>query len=72
MALGQENEVIIAKINWLSNKGNDKAYGLMVVYIIKESDIRRLLEDKYFYLGGELTRTSTFEPRAGIMQYYNS
>jgi hypothetical protein len=70
-ALGQENEVTIAKMNWLSDKGNGKAYGSMVVYVTKESDARRLLEDKYFHLGGESARTSVFEPRAGVVQCYN-
>ncbi|KNB17801.1 hypothetical protein FOXG_22053 [Fusarium oxysporum f. sp. lycopersici 4287] len=69
-ALGQENEVTIAKINWLGDKGNGKAYGSMVVYVT-ESDARRLLEDKYFHLGGESARTSVFEPRAGVVQCYN-
>jgi hypothetical protein len=35
--------------------------------MMKESDVRRLLEDKYFYLRGESARTSIFEPRAGIV-----
>ncbi|KNB18422.1 hypothetical protein FOXG_22229 [Fusarium oxysporum f. sp. lycopersici 4287] len=70
-AFGQENEVTIAKINWLSDKGNGKAYGSMVVYVTKESDARRLSEDKYFHLGGESARTSVFEPRAGVVQCYN-
>ncbi|EWZ77551.1 hypothetical protein FOXG_17275 [Fusarium oxysporum f. sp. lycopersici 4287] len=63
-AFGQENEVTIAKMNWLSDKGNGKAYGSMVVYVTKENDARRLLEDKYFHLGGESARTSVFEPGA--------
>src|SRR6478735_7506770 len=59
-ALSQENEVTIAKINWLSDKGNGKAYGSMVIYVTKESDAKRLLEDKYFHLAGESARTSMF------------
>jgi hypothetical protein len=70
-ALGQENEVTIAKMNWLSDKGNGKAYGLMVVYVTKENDARGLLGDKYFHLGGESARTSVFEPRADAVQCYN-
>jgi hypothetical protein len=70
-ALGQENEVTIAKINWLSDKGNGKAYGSMVIYVTKESDARRLLEDRYFHLAGESARTSMFEPRAEVVQCYN-
>jgi TolA-binding protein len=67
-ALGQENEVTIAKINWLSDKGNGKAYGSMVIYVTKESDAKRLLEGRYFHLAGESARTSTFEPRAEVVQ----
>jgi hypothetical protein len=70
-ALGQENEVTIAKINWLSDKGNGKAYGSMVIYVTKESDAKRLLEGRYFHLAGESARTSTFEPRAEVVQCYN-
>lgn len=69
--LGQENEVTIARMNWLSDKGNGKAYGSMVIYVTKESDARRLLEDKYFHLAGESARTSMFEPRAEVVQCYN-
>ncbi|EWZ28661.1 hypothetical protein FOZG_17666 [Fusarium oxysporum Fo47] len=70
-ALGQENEVTITKINWLSDKGNGKAYGSMVVYVTKENDARRLLENKYVHLAGESARTSVFEPRADAAQCYN-
>jgi hypothetical protein len=70
-ALGQENEVTIAKINWLSDKGNGKAYGSIVIYVTKESNARRLLEDRYLHLAGNSARTSVFEPRADTVQYYN-
>ncbi|EGU72829.1 hypothetical protein FOXB_16661 [Fusarium oxysporum f. sp. conglutinans Fo5176] len=70
-ALGQENEVTIARMNWLSDKGNGKAYGSMVIYVTKESDARRLVEDRYFHLGGESARTSVFESRASVVQCYN-
>ncbi|RKK19029.1 hypothetical protein BFJ67_g17634, partial [Fusarium oxysporum f. sp. cepae] len=53
------------------HKGNGKPYGSMVVYVTKESDARRLLEDRYFHLGGESARTSVFEPRAAVVQCYN-
>jgi hypothetical protein len=68
---GQENEVTIARMNWLSDKGNGKAYGSMVIYVMKKSYARRLLEDKYFHLAGESARTSMFEPRAQVVQCYN-
>ncbi|EXK76852.1 hypothetical protein FOQG_18420 [Fusarium oxysporum f. sp. raphani 54005] len=69
--LGQEIEVTIAKINWLSDKRNGKTYGSMVIYVMKESNARWLLEDRYFHLAGESARTSVFEPRADAVQCYN-
>jgi hypothetical protein len=69
--LGQENEMTIAKMNWLSDKGNAKAYRLVVVCVTKENDARRLLEDRYFHLACESARTSTFEPRDEVVQCYN-
>jgi phosphopantetheine adenylyltransferase len=38
--LGKENEVMIVKMYWLSNKENGKVYGLMVIYVTKASDAR--------------------------------
>jgi hypothetical protein len=70
-ALSQENEVIIARMNWLSDKINGKAYGSMVIYVTKESEARRLLEGKYFHLTGESARTSVFEPKVDPVQCYN-
>ncbi|EAQ84521.1 hypothetical protein CHGG_08535 [Chaetomium globosum CBS 148.51] len=39
--LGQENDVQIAKIAWLSRKDTAKAYGSMVVYLTKLGDAKR-------------------------------
>jgi hypothetical protein len=60
-AFGEENETTVAKIAWLSRKENAKAYGLMVVYLTKGSDARRLLAEGFFHAGGESGVTSTFE-----------
>ncbi|KAF4962820.1 hypothetical protein FSARC_9103 [Fusarium sarcochroum] len=70
-APGQENEVTIARMNWLSDKGNGKAYRSMVIYKTKEDDARRLLADGYFYLAGESARTSVFEPRTRMVRCHN-
>jgi len=70
-ALGQENEVQIAKIAWLSRKDIPKLYGSMVVYLTKISDARRLLQERYFHAAGESGSTSFFERRIGPMQCYN-
>jgi hypothetical protein len=51
--LGQENEVQIAKMAWLIRRDTAKAYGSMVVYVTKAGDARRLLNDGFFYAGGE-------------------
>lgn len=70
-ALSQENEVQIAKMAWLSRKDNTKAYGSMVVYLTKNSDAMRLLQERYFLAAGESAYTSVFERRAGPTQCYN-
>jgi hypothetical protein len=63
--LGEENNVRIAKMAWLSNKENAKAYGSMVVYVTKSSDARQLLQEQYFHVAGESALTRLFEPRVG-------
>jgi hypothetical protein len=68
--LGGENNVHIAKMAWLSNKENAKAYGSMVVYVTRSSDARRLLQEQYFHVAGESAFTRLFEPRVGPIQCY--
>ena len=70
-ALGQENDVQIAKLAWLSRKDAAKAYGSMVVYVTKLGDARRLLNDSFFYAGGESGYTGIFERRMRPEQCYN-
>ncbi|KAK4118287.1 hypothetical protein N657DRAFT_583874 [Parathielavia appendiculata] len=72
-ALSQENEVQIAKMAWLSRKDAAKAYGSMVVYVTKAGDARRLLllNDGFFYAGGESGYTGIFERRMRPEQCYN-
>ncbi|KAI1839719.1 hypothetical protein JX266_014065, partial [Neoarthrinium moseri] len=55
--LGQENDVQIAKISWLSNKENGKAYGSMAVYVTKGSDASKVLVGQYFNVAGESAYT---------------
>jgi hypothetical protein len=70
-ALGQENDVQIAKLAWLSRRDTAKAYGSMVVYVTKAADARRLLNDSFFYAGGESGYTGIFERRMRPEQCYN-
>jgi hypothetical protein len=70
-AFGEENEITVTKINWLSNKECPKAYGSIFVYLTKGSDARRLLADGYFHAGGESGTTSVFERRPRPTQCYN-
>jgi hypothetical protein len=70
-ALGAENGVRIAKIAWLSKKDAGKAYGSMAVYLTKNSEAKRLLDNQYFHLAGESAYTSVFSPREGPTQCYN-
>jgi hypothetical protein len=70
-AFGQENDTQIAKIAWLSNREVAKAYGSMVVYLNKASDARRLLQEGFFYAGGESGYTKPFERRERPKQCFN-
>jgi hypothetical protein len=70
-AFSEENETTVAKIAWLSGKESAKAYGLMVVYLTKNTDARRLLDKGFFHAGGESGVTSAFEHRPRPTQCYN-
>jgi hypothetical protein len=61
--LGQENEVSMGKIAWLSRRDWGLVYGSMVVYMTKRSNAARLLQDQQFHVAGESGRTGVFEPR---------
>ena len=68
--LGKENNVQIAELAWLSKKDSAKAYGSMVVYVTKGSEVTRLLQEQYFHVAGESAFTRIFEPRSGPIQCY--
>ena len=51
-ALGQDNDLQIAKMAWLSRKDSTKVYGSMVGCDIKAGDVRRLLNEGFLYAGG--------------------
>lgn len=53
-ASAKEHEVTNAKMHWFSTKENGKMYNLMVAYVTKTGDVRRLLEERYFHLAREL------------------
>ena len=61
--LGEENNTSIAKVVWLSNKENNKAYGSMAVYFTKSGERDRYLQDVFFDAGGESGSTAPFERR---------
>lgn len=69
--LGKENNVKIAKIAWISDKDNGKAYGSMIVYVTRSSEVVRLLQGQYFDLAGESAFTRPCKPRIGPVQCYN-
>ena len=50
-ALGNENDITVAKIAWLSKREGPKTYASMVVYLTKASDAIRLLNEGFFYAG---------------------
>lgn len=68
--LGQENDVKIAKIAWLSKKEQAKAYESMVVCVTNSNDAARLLQGQYFYVAEESAYTRVFEPRERPLQCY--
>jgi hypothetical protein len=69
-ALGKENGVQIAKLAWLSRKDTGKAYGSMVIYLTRNDEAKRLLQNQYFHVSGESAYTRTFEPRTGPIICY--
>lgn len=68
--LGQENDVKIAKVSWLSKKDQAKAYGSMVVYVTSSNDATRLLQGQYFHVAGESAYVRVFETRERPLQCY--
>jgi hypothetical protein len=70
-ALSKENGVEVRKLAWLSNKDNGKAYGSMVVYLTRNTDVSLLLQEQYFHVAGESAYTKAFEPRQALNQCYN-
>jgi hypothetical protein len=43
----------VGKPSWLSRKNVAKAYGSMVVYLAKGSDVQRYLRKGFFHVAGE-------------------
>jgi hypothetical protein len=70
-AFSEENKTTITKIAWLSRKESTKAYRLMVVYLTKGTNTRRLLTEGFFHAGGESGVTSAFEHQPRPTQCYN-
>ncbi|OAQ60394.1 reverse transcriptase [Purpureocillium lilacinum] len=70
-ALSKENDVQIEKIGWLSHSDSPKAYGSMVVYLTRNSDVKRLLDEQYFHVEGESGTVHAWERRYRPLQCYN-
>ena len=70
-ALSKENDVQIERIGWLSNNDSPKAYGSMVVYLTRNSDVKRLLDEQYFHVEGESGTVHAWERRHRPMQCFN-
>lgn len=60
--VGEENNVSVAKMRWLSAP-SEKAYGSLVVYLVKYSDAQDLLERQLMDFKGEAGFTGVFERR---------
>jgi hypothetical protein len=61
--LGQENQVTIRKVRWLSKP--EKKYGSMVIYLASREDATKLLRDGSFDVEGEMSYIRPFEQRPG-------
>ncbi|KAJ6437894.1 reverse transcriptase [Purpureocillium lavendulum] len=70
-ALSKENDVQIERIGWLSNSDSPKAYGSMVVYLTRDSDVKRLLGEQYIHVKGESGTVHAWERRYRPMQCFN-
>jgi hypothetical protein len=68
--ISKENNVKVEKIAWLSKRDNFKAYGSMLVYLTRNSDVQRLLQEEFFHIGGESATTAPFTPFSGLIQCY--
>ncbi|KAL0929378.1 uncharacterized protein CTRU02_215544 [Colletotrichum truncatum] len=66
----KENHATVAKIVWLSDQENPKAYGSMAVYLTKASDARRLISEGYFHASGESGTTGVFKPQSRPQQCF--
>ncbi|KDN69578.1 hypothetical protein CSUB01_12592, partial [Colletotrichum sublineola] len=66
----KENDATVAKIVWLSDQENPKAYGSMAVYLTKARDARRLISEGYFHAGGESGTTGVFKPQFRTQQCF--
>ena len=58
------------KIAWLSKKEIPKAYELIIVYITKSSDVRRLLAEDFFHAKEESDYIEVFKRQTHSEQYY--
>ena len=70
-SLGQENEITVEKMAWLSRRNGLKACGSLVVYVTKASDESRLLREGSFHVAGESGYTGVFERRPRPEQCFN-
>jgi DNA gyrase/topoisomerase IV subunit A len=68
--ISKENDVKMEKLAWLSKRDNFKAYGSMLVYLTRNSDVQRLLQEEFFHIGGESATTAPFTPFSGPIQCY--
>lgn len=60
-AFKKENNIQIIKIVWLSKRDILKVYSLIVIYLTKGSDLKRLLLKSFFYTRGESKYTRVFK-----------
>ena len=57
----ENNNAEIARLGWLSAKQTGKAFGSMVIYLIKKSEAQRILQKGFFDVCGESAYARVFE-----------
>lgn len=70
-SLRKKNEASVAKMTWINRKNNSKVYRFMIVYLHRDSDVNRLLQEDYFHVNDKLKFINVFERCSKPDQCYN-
>ena len=68
--VGEENEVQVHKIQWLSKADGSKIHGSMVLYLASRQDAEKLLKDGRVEVDGETAFARQYERRTGPLRCF--